>query len=85
MPAPRARGGLALPSLLALACGGETDRTAAADPAVTVTDAAGRTVALEEPARRVVSLVPSATLVLEALGAGERLVGRSTLEKKRTL
>lgn len=80
MPAPRARGGLALPLLLALACGGEADRTAVADPAVAVTDAAGRTVALAEPARRVVSLVPSATQVLEALGAGERLVGRTDFD-----
>lgn len=80
MPAPRVRGGLALPLLLAVACGGGADRTAVADPAVTVPDAAGRTVALEEPARRVVSLVPSATLVLEALGARDRLVGRTDFD-----
>lgn len=38
-------------------------------------DAAGRRHALDGPARRIVSLVPSATETIHALGADERLVG----------
>jgi ABC-type Fe3+-hydroxamate transport system substrate-binding protein len=43
-------------------------------------DAAGRTLRLPEPARRVVSLVPSATQTLRALGAEDRLVGRTDFD-----
>ncbi len=45
--------------------------------AVSVEDDAGHLVVLPHPARRVVSLVPSATDVLVALGAGDRIVGRT--------
>ena len=44
---------------------------------VTVTDAIGRTVSLPRPAQRIVSLAPATTELLFALGAGNRVVGRT--------
>jgi len=46
--------------------------------AIAVTDDAGRAVALAAPARRIVSLSPSSTELLFAIGAGDRVVGRTT-------
>src|SRR2546429_3739723 len=45
---------------------------------IAVTDDAGRRVTLAAPARRIVSLLPSFTEILLAMGAGDRLVGRRT-------
>ena len=46
-----------------------------AGPAFTVVDPTGRTLALPAAPRRIVSLVPSVTEILFALGAEDRLVG----------
>jgi ABC-type Fe3+-hydroxamate transport system substrate-binding protein len=50
---------------------------APADTGPAVTDDAGRRVTLAAPARRIVSLLPSFTEMLFAVGAGDRLVGRT--------
>ncbi len=66
--------------LLALAACGEQERPRAAHPADTslvVVDDAGDTVRLDAPARRIVSLIPATTELLFALGAGDRVVGRT--------
>lgn len=73
---------LIAPLALALACGGErADRSAsAATPtpaAIELTDDAGQTVRLAQPAKRIVSLIPSATETLIAIGATEQIVGRT--------
>ena len=56
---------------------GPTDIPATATPSgITLTDGMRRTVALAAPARRVVSLAPSLTEGLFAVGAGAQVVGR---------
>jgi len=47
-------------------------------PALKLTDDLGRTLVFPHPPQRIVSLVPSDTYSVVALGAGDRLVGRTT-------
>lgn len=62
-------------ALLLTACGRPADRPSGP---ISVTDDAGRQVSLAAPARRIVSLAPSSTELLFALGAGAHVVGRTT-------
>src|SRR5690606_15009845 len=54
---------------------GQVDATAGG--AVTITDDAGYTLHLDHPATRVISLVPSVNETLVAIGATDRIVGRT--------
>lgn len=64
---------------LALGCA-PPDRPEATSGSFVVEDDAGRAVTLSGPATRVLSLVPSATQTLNALGAKEALVGRTDFD-----
>lgn len=60
----------------------ETQTEAPADTSATVyplevTDASGKTVVLEQEPQKVISLSPAATEIVYAVGAGEKLVGRT--------
>jgi len=81
---PRAR--LLLAALgIATACGNSEDKGTSRAPggdAIRVVDASGDEVSLPAPARRVVSLVPSATQTLAAIGAQGALVGRTDFDSE---
>jgi cobalamin transport system substrate-binding protein len=73
-----------LPMGIALlaACASERDRSAAAagtsaDAPIRLTDDAGMVVRLASPGQRIISLVPSVTETLIALGATRQIVGRT--------
>ena len=63
-------------------CSGSSDKTAATgSPAagpITVSDDAGNSVTLDQPAARIVSLAPANTEIAFALGAGDKVVGDTT-------
>jgi iron complex transport system substrate-binding protein len=50
--------------------------TATPDPTITLNDGLSRTITLAGPAQRIISLAPSNTEILYALGAGDQVVGR---------
>ncbi len=62
---------------LGLLAGCQAQPGAHSDTAVSVTDLTGRTVTLDAPAERVVSMMPSVTGWLIAMGAADRLVART--------
>jgi iron complex transport system substrate-binding protein len=53
-----------------------TDEPAPAAQTITIVDGLGRSVTLVEPAQSIVSLAPSNTEILYAVGAGSQVVGR---------
>lgn len=86
-PLRRALPALALALLAACGEGGAERARAAAPPdsAVSVVDDAGRTVRLPRPARRIVSLLPAGNETLLALGARDRIVGRTRYDEAPAL
>jgi ABC-type Fe3+-hydroxamate transport system substrate-binding protein len=87
----RLAGAVAVVGLIGGACRGERAQPVAATPAspaaarVSVVDGDGDTVRLAAPARRVISLVPSATDLVVALGGRSQLVGRTRYDRDTSL
>jgi iron complex transport system substrate-binding protein len=77
VPAPRGRTWLALAIVLFTACGASADTRSTPD---TVIDDAGREVAVDAPAFRIVSTLPSVTELIIALGAADRLLVRTAFD-----
>ncbi len=71
--------------LLLAACQGGGKEVPAGSAAIALTDDAGHSVKLAGPAQRVVSLVPSVTETIIALGAGNRIVGRTEYDRDSSI
>ncbi len=70
-------------TVLTTACqSAPTDRYRDTANNILLVDATGLEVTLQEPARRIISLVPSATQILKALGVGHVLVGRTDFDNE---
>ena len=67
---------LILVTLLAACAGQPAPDQTPTSSSITLTDGLGRTVQLASPGQRVVSLAPSTTEILFAIGAGAQVVGR---------
>jgi len=70
--------------LLAACQGGGKDVPAASAP-ISLADDAGHTVRLAAPAQRIISLVPSVTETIIALGAGNRIIARTEYDRDTSL
>ena len=77
-----ARALLASLAVLASSCDDAASRTRTPESAapIEVVDDAGRTVRLDAPAQRILSLVPAQTGILLDLGAGDRLIARTAFD-----
>jgi iron complex transport system substrate-binding protein len=73
--------------VLLAGCGGSSPARAAASTgtSITVEDDDGRVVTLPRAPHRVLSLLPSATETIIALGAGDRLVGRTRYDRDNSI
>jgi ABC-type Fe3+-hydroxamate transport system substrate-binding protein len=77
-PSPRrAAVGLLFVACACSAPGNEAPRVEGRSEAIRIVDGTGVEVLLHAPARRIVSLVPSATQTLHAMGRGDVLIGRT--------
>lgn len=65
--------------ILLSACAPQALTEPAMETALTFTDGLGREVTLDETPQRIISLAPSNTEILFAIGAGEQIVGRDAL------
>ena len=65
--------------LLALFITGCAPAATPAPVGITLTDGLGRTVVMKEAAQRIISIAPSNTEILFAIGAGSQMVGRDAL------
>jgi iron complex transport system substrate-binding protein len=70
-------------AVLVAACGegGRPEVSTAASSPYRATDDVGRSIVLDAPATRIVSLLPATTETLLALGAGDRLVARTEYDE----
>ena len=71
--------------LLLAACQGGERKVPTGSASIALTDDAGHPVQLSAPAQRVISLVPSVTETIIALGAGDRIVGRTEYDRDSSL